>query len=77
MKREPARIIAAVEALLTLLVAFGVWQVTDVQIEAILVFVGAVLTLIVGGTEVVRAKVYSPATVEREFTSHPEPDADA
>ncbi len=47
----------AITATLTCLVALGVWSLTDVQVEVILVMVGAWLTVLFGGAEVARSKV--------------------
>lgn len=47
MRREPALILAAVQAAIVLAVVFGV-DITDDQREAILGFGGAVLALVTG-----------------------------
>lgn len=60
-KKEPARIVGFVVALLAVLTAFGV-QLTMEQQAAIVGIVVALLALL--GTEVIRAQVYSPATHE-------------
>ncbi len=57
MTREPVRIMAAVTATLTVLVALGVITLTDVQTEAVLGMVAAWLGLLGVGSEVARSKV--------------------
>lgn len=61
-RREPARIVGFVSALIMLLIAFNV-PVTDEQKAAILAIVTAGLALL--QAEVTRANVYAPETVER------------
>lgn len=61
-RREPARIVGFVAALMALLVAFSV-PLTDDQQKAVLAVVTATLALI--QAEVTRANVYAPETVER------------
>lgn len=62
-KREPALIIAAVQTVIALVVAFGV-DLSNEQTGALLAVTAAVLGV------VTRQSVYAPATVER-ITSSP------
>jgi hypothetical protein len=68
MQTEPARIIGAVSAFLTLLVAFGV-SISDTQnsailgfLESVLPFLAPVATLVTA--EVTRRFVFAPASVQ-------------
>jgi hypothetical protein len=62
VKFEPARIIAAATALLTMAAAFGL-GISDQQSAAIVAAVAAVLQVFVG--EAIRSKVYPAGTVEQ------------
>lgn len=70
---EPARFIgyitALVTAALTVLAAFGL-NISDDQRDAILVFMGALLPVIVFIVEMIRRRVYAPATVRRIKSAH-------
>lgn len=61
-RREPARIVGFVSAVIMLLIAFNV-PVTDEQKAAILAIVTAGLALL--QAEVTRANVFAPQTVDR------------
>lgn len=61
-KREPTLILAVVQSVVLLLVAFGI-DITAEQQGAIFAVVAAILALVTGVT--IRSQVYSPATVER------------
>ncbi len=64
MSTEPVRLMAAITATLTSLVALGVVALTDVQTEAILGMAAAWLGLLGVGAEVARSKVTPTATDE-------------
>ena len=61
MRREPARVIATVTAVLALIAGSGVSWITDQRSALIVAAVAAVLGLF--GGEAVRSQVYAPATV--------------
>lgn len=61
-KREPTLILAVVQSIVLLLVAFGV-NITAEQQGAIFAVVAAILALVTGVT--IRSQVYSPASVEQ------------
>lgn len=62
MKFEPARIIAALSALLTMAAAFGL-GISDQQSAAIVAAVAAILQVFIG--EAIRAKVYPAGKIEQ------------
>lgn len=70
---EPARLIgyvtAAVTALITLLVTFGV-NISDEQRNAILIFMGTLAPIVIFVVEMIRRRVYSPRTVQRIKAAH-------
>ncbi len=61
--REPALIIAVVTAVIEALAVFGVLNVTEDQMKALLAVVVAIVPLIAGGAT--RSQVYAPETVRR------------
>ena len=71
-RREPARIVEAVRALLLVATALGWVVLDDAQIAAIITAVSAVVSVV--ATEVVRAAVWSPASVEDLGVLDPDED---